>query len=434
MASTRDGDEERKPSLGYSYYVLFVLFLGYVTNSIDRSILGILLPPIQQEFALNYTQLGVLGGLAFALFYATLGIPLAALADRTSRKWVLTGCIVVWSGMTALCGLATNFAQLLAARIGTASGEAGGSPPSHSLISDYFPLERRGTALSIYALGVSFGAMVGLPLGGLANDLWGWRTAFLLAGAPGIFVALLVAFTVKEPRRTRVKRDVGAATPQQNPFRAIPELLKRPAFRNMTLAAALHAFVWYGAGTFNSVFLVGTHGLTTSEIGIWLAGLAIAGALGTLIGGVLSDRLARRSGDQRYYMWVPGIAAVIGIPFQIFAYLAPTVTLAMCGFAFSVFFASFFFGPSFAMAQSLASPSRRAVAASVLLFMQTMIGLGLGPVATGLISDAFVPLLGNQALRVALSTVAIFNIWSGFHYWLASRTVRHDIAEAEASI
>jgi MFS family permease len=420
-----------QPSRGYANYVLFVLFLGYVMNSLDRAILGILLPPIQEEFGLSYTQLGLLGGLAFALFYATMGIPIASLADRTSRKWVLTASIAVWSGMTALCGAASSFAMLLTFRIGTAVGEAGGSPPSHSLIADYFPLSRRGTALSIYALGVSVGAMIGLSLGGWGNDWWGWRTAFVVAGVPGLFIALLVAFTVREPQRG-LSDGVAIQAAKGNPFAAVGYLWKRAAFRNMALAAALHAFVWYGAGTFNSVFLVNTHGLTTSQVGTWLSGFALLGALGTFLGGILSDQLATRYKDARYYMWVPGAAAIAGIPFQIIGYMAGTVPIAMFGFAMSVFFASFFFGPSFAMAQGLASPSRRAVAASVLLFIQTMIGLGLGPLFAGWIADRLIPSLGDEALRYALVFVALINLWSGLHYWLASRTVRRDIEQARS--
>jgi MFS family permease len=432
MASTKA--VEQKASTGYSNYVLLVLFLGYVSNSLDRGILNVLLPPIQEEFDLSYTQLGLLGGIAFALFYSTLGIPIASLADRTSRKWVLAASMATWSAMTALCGFAGNFLQLLGARVGTAIGEAGGSPPSHSLIADYFPISRRGTALSIYALGVSVGAVIAGPLGGIGNDLWGWRTAFIVAGAPGLFIALLVALTVKEPPRGMSDGIAIKAAAKGNPFAAVPDILRRKAFRHMALAAALHAFVWYGAGNFNSVFLRETHGLSSSTYGSLIAAFAACGAVGTFLGGLASDRLSSRFGDERFYMWVPGGAAVIGIPFQLLGYLAPTIPLVVVGFALSAFFASFFFGPSFAMAQGLASPSRRAIAASVLLFIQTMIGLGLGPVITGWIADTFTSLRLAEPLRYALVLVALINLWSGFHYWLASRTVRADLAEAKSEV
>jgi MFS family permease len=412
----------------YRNYVLFVLFLGYVVNALDRAILGILLPSIQAEFGLSYTQLGLLGGIAFALFYATCGIPIASLADRTSRKWILGGSIMLWSVMTAVCGLAKSFPMLLTARIGTAIGEAGGSPPSHSLISDYFSLKKRGTALSIYALGVPLGGMLGLLLGGWGNDLWGWRTAFILAGLPGILVALLVMFSVKEP--ARAPKPLGAAPASKNPFAAIRFVIARPAFLHMSLAAAMHALVWYGAGNFNAVFLVNTHGMSTSAIGSWLASFALIGAFGTFLGGYSSDWLSRRFNDERFYMWVPGVSVILGPPFQMLAYLSGDMTIVMASFAVSAFLASFFFGPSFAMAQALVSPSHRALSASLLLFIQTMIGLGLGPLVVGMMSDFLTASQGGNALRYALVLVTLFNVWSGVHYYLASRTVRQDIAAA----
>ena len=411
----------------YRNYVLFILFLGYVVNALDRSILNILMPAIQEEFSLSYTQLGFLGGIAFALFYATCGIPIASLADRTSRKWILSGSIAFWSIMTAFCGLARNFPMLLAARIGTAIGEAGGSPPSHSLISDYFSLKKRGTALSIYALGVPIGGMIGLYLGGHGNDWWGWRTTFIVAGLPGLIVAFLVAFTVKEP-----KRAAPTSGKNYNPLSALKLVTKRPAFLHMGLAAAMHALVWYGAGNFNSVFLVQTHGMTTSQVGTWFASFALVGAFGTFFGGFLSDRLSQNYNDERFYMLVPGASVLIGVPFQFLSYLHPDPNLVMAGFAINAFFASVFFGPSFAMAQALVPASNRALAASLLLFIQTMIGLGIGPLIAGIISDALVPAFQENALRYALVAVALFNIWSGVHYYLASRTVREDIESAKA--
>jgi len=415
----------------YSNYVLFVLFLGYVTNSLDRGILGILMPPIQAEFRLSYTQVGLLGGLAFALFYATLGIPIASVADRTSRKWVLAVCMALWSAMTALCGLVGSFPQLVGARVGTAIGEAGGSPPSVSLITDYFPTRRRGTALSLYALGASAGASAAFLFGGIGNDLWGWRIVFVLAGIPGLVVALLVVFTVREPARGMADGVSIAAAPRGNPFAALPHLWKCAAFRHMALAAAMHAFVVYGAAGFNQLFLAQTHHMSTSAIGAWGSGFTLLGALGTFIGGYACDWLAARHGDQRFYLWVPGVAVLMGIPFQMLGYLSPTIPLALTGFAGSIFFASFFFGPGFAMAQALAPPNRRAVSASVLLFIQTMIGLGLGPLVAGKIADELKQPFGNHALGYALALVSLVNLWSALHYWLAGRTVRADIEQAK---
>lgn len=409
----------------YRNYVLFVLFLGYVINALDRAIIGTLMPAIKEEFALSYTQLGLLGGLAFALFYATCGIPIATLADRTSRKWILAASIGFWSVMTAACGLARNFPMLLAARVGTAIGEAGGSPPSHSLISDYFSLKRCGTALSIYALGVPIGGMIGLYLGGHGNDWWGWRTTFVVAGLPGVIVSILVALTVKEPKRT-----APPSAQSRNPFIAVKHVMGKPAFVHMSLAAAMHALVWYGAANFNSVFLVESHGMTTSQIGTWFAMFSAIGAFGTFFGGFLSDWLSRRYNDERFYMLVPGLSVVAAVPFQFVAYTSGDIPLIMAAFAANAFFASVFFGPSFAMAQALVSPRHRALSASLLLFIQTMIGLGVGPLIAGIISDILKPSFAEDALRYALVILALFNIWSGVHYYLGSRTVRRDIAAA----
>lgn len=415
----------------YRNYVLFVLFLGYVVNALDRAILGLLLPSIKAEFDLSYTQLGLLGGLAFALFYATCGIPIANLADRTSRKGVLAGSIALWSTMTALCGMAVSFPTLLLARIGTAIGEAGGSPPSHSLISAYFSQKSRGTALSIYALGVPLGGMLGMLLGGWGDDLWGWRATFVIAGLPGLGIALLVALTVREPKRAEQMASAGAS--RETLFKGIKSVLARPAFVHMAVAAALHALVWYGAGNFNAIFLRETHDMTSSAIGSWLASFALVGAAGTFLGGVSSDWLARRYGDDRFYMLVPGISVVLGVPFQISAYLSGDINIVMACFAASAFFASVFFGPSFAMAQALATPRNRALSASLLLFIQTMIGLGIGPLLVGAVSDALLAVRGDAALQTALVVVAMFNIWSGVHYYIASRTVRRDIEQAKSA-
>ena len=241
----------------YRKYALGVLFLGYVVNFIDRSILAILLEPIKVELLLTDSQLGMLGGLAFALFYTTLGIPIAAMADRRSRVKILAIAMVIWSAMTAVCGLAQGFAMLLLARIGVGVGEAGASPPSHSLISDYFPVETRATALSIYALGIPFGSMVGNFVGGWGAEALGWRQTFILVGLPGIFVALLIWFTLREPPRGMA--DVKTTKPDNSPAPDVAQVLKllwaRVSFRHLSFAAGLHAFVGYGAGTWNARFL-----------------------------------------------------------------------------------------------------------------------------------------------------------------------------------
>jgi MFS family permease len=422
--------------LGYCHYVLFILVIGYVINVVDRTIMGILIEPIRHEFSLSDTQLGLLGGIAFALFYATLGIPIASLADRTSRTKVLAAALILWSAMTALCGAAVSYATLLAARIGTSVGEAGGSPPSHSLIADYFPVRERATALSIYALGVPLGVMLGSLIGGWSNDQFGWRMTFVLCGVPGLLFGLLVLWTIREPARGASD---GAAAARAGTAGAPPVgevmafLWRKASFRHLSLAAALHSAVWYGGSTWNAAFFIRSHGMTSSQAGGWLAIFAGIATIGTLLGGMLSDKLSVRYNDKRWYMWVPGAATLIMVPFQLLAYLSDSMTIVAPSFAIMVVLASVFFGPSFAMTQGLVTIRMRAVAASVLLFVQTLIGLGLGPFITGIVSDLLKAGYGEQSLRYALVIVGFANVWAAFHYFWGARTLDRDLAETAAA-
>jgi MFS family permease len=417
----------------YAGYVLALLTLAYAVNVMDRSVLAVLLESIKHQFHTTDTQQGLLGGLAFALFYATLGVPIAALADRTSRRNVLAVCALLWSGMTALCGMASSFPLLLAARVGTAVGEAGGTPPSHSLVSDYFPLSTRGTALSLYALGVPLGNVLGSLLGGWGNELYGWRTAFMLVGAPGVVVALLVFLTVKEP--TRGQSDVGSSEASRAAAPRLPVALKylwqQISFRHMCLAAGLHSMVWYAGSTMNAAFLHRSHGMTSGEAGSWLAVFAGTAAVGTFLGGYLADRISVRTGDRRWYMWLPGYATLAILPFQFFAYLSDTLAVMVPSFMIMLTLGSMFFGPSFAMSQGLAPLRMRAVATSLVLFIQTLVGLGLGPVLVGMISDHLKPALGDgQGLRYGLVTIGVVNLWAAAHYFWGARRVREDLVRA----
>ena len=318
---------EQKFSPAYRNYALGILFVGYIVNFVDRSILSLLLEPIKLELSLSDSQLGLLGGLAFAVFYTFLGIPIAALADRRSRVKILAVSMVIWSAMTALCGLASNFWMLLMARIGVGVGEAGASPPSHSLISDYFPIETRATALSIYALGIPFGTMIGNYVGGWGADELGWRQTFYLVGIPGIFVAMIVALTLREPPRgmSDVKVGVANANQQKPDAPKVKDVLNflwgKMSFRHLSFAAGLHAFVSYGASTWNAPFFTRIHSMSSTDLGAALALVAGIGAIGTFAGGYLSDKLSERTGDKRWYFWLPGIATVIMVPFQLVAYL-----------------------------------------------------------------------------------------------------------------
>ncbi|MBT5600694.1 MAG: MFS transporter, partial [Gammaproteobacteria bacterium] len=297
-----------KPS--YQWYVVVLLTIVYVFNFIDRNILAILGQSIKDELLISDTAFGFLGGIAFAIFYTFMGIPIARLADRKSRKTVLAVCLAIWSGMTALCGLAQNFSMLLVARIGVAIGEAGGSPPSHSIISDLFPVSRRATALGIYALGIPIGSAVGFLAGGWINEFFGWRMAFFLVGVPGLLLALFVYLTIREPPRgfsDRVEGEIEVNDINTEPppvLQVLKLLWSKRSFRYMSIGGALHAFVGNGVGLYIPMMFQRSHGLGTGEIGTWLFGLGFFGMLGTFGAGYLCDRLGDR--DRRWYMWVPG--------------------------------------------------------------------------------------------------------------------------------
>jgi MFS family permease len=417
----------------YQYYVLLILFLGYAFNVIDRSsVLGILLPSIKKEIVASNFLMGLLGGAAFSVFYSFLGVPISRLADRWSRVNVLALAVALWSAATATCGLAWNYVSLFTSRAFTAVGEAGGSPPSHSLISDYFPVSRRATALAVYAMAVPIGTSIGNAFSGWLNDSVGWRMTFALVGVPGVVFAALIWVTVKEPPRGY--SDGPAARPRVTapPFLEVFKfLLTRNSFMHMSVAAALHSLVWYSGTIWNTSFLVWSHGLNTTQAGRYLAMFSLIGGVGSFAGGYLSDSLSTRKDDQRWYMWVPGIACVVMIPFQFSAYLSRDLTIVV-PITFSMMFllASMFFGPSFAVAQSVATVRMRAVSASVLLFIQTIIGMTLGPAIVGALSDLLEPRVGQGwGIAYPMAAIGLVNLWAAVHYFLAARRYRDDLAE-----
>jgi MFS family permease len=415
-------------SPGYLRYALALLCVVYVVNFVDRQILAILLPSIKADLRLTDTELGLLSGTAFGLFYATLGVPIARLADRVSRKWVITVCLALWSGMTALCGTATGFASLLAYRIGVGVGEAGGSPPAHSLISDYFPPERRATALAIFSLGVPFGILVGFLAGGWLNEGLGWRTAFVVVGLPGVIIAAVVALTLREPPRGHsegLESDGAAPTA----LGVIRFLASAPTFRHLSLASGLYAFVGYSVINWVPSFLIRTHQMSSGEVGSWLALIVgVGGGVGNYLGGVLADRWGKESPRGRAL--VPAIAMAVATPFSLAIYATSNVSLALVLLVVPTGLGLMYQAPAFAITQSLATPKMRATAAAVLLFVINIIGLALGPLATGAISDALEPRYGADSLRWALMIVSSLLIWSAFHFHRASLTLEADVQRA----
>jgi len=410
----------------YSWYVLSVLTGVYVMNFVDRQILSILMPSIQRDMQLSDPQLGLLGGVAFAIFYATLGIPIGRLADRWSRKGVIAISLVIWSGMTALSGLAGSFVPLLLARIGVGVGEAGGSPPSHSLISDYFPLEKRASAMAVYATGTYVGIMIGFLAGGWLSELFDWRTAFLLVGLPGVFLAVFVRLTLREPERGQSEPG-GAQHAEPQPIGEVVRFMfSLPSFVHLSLAGALHAFVGYGAGLFLPSFFMRIHGFGLAETATYLFLIGLTGMIGTFLGGYLGDRLG--VADKRWYAWVPGIATLAAVPFGVAFYLWEDPIVALFLAIPGAILGPMYLGPTFGMTQTLVKPQMRALASAILLFVLNLIGLGLGPLFAGFLSDQLRPEFGVESIRYSLLFVTIGgNLWAAWHYYMASRTLREDL-------
>ena len=416
----------------YRSYALALLVVVNVFNYLDRQILSILLESIKRDLQLSDTALGFLTGIAFALFYTFAGVPIARWADRGTRRTIMALGLAVWSGMTALTGLAQSFTQLALARIGVGVGEAACSPPAHSLLSDYFPPERRGTALSIFSLGVPIGIMIGYLAGGWINQYFGWRTAFFVVGLPGLLLAVVVRLTLREPPRGHSE---GPQTSTSvTPVDSFPDVLRfmwrLRSFRHLSLAAALHALYGYGVLTFMPAFMMRVHGMTnTAELGLWLGLIAgVFSGIGTFLGGTLGDRFAARKKDMRWYMWLPAWATLVSVPFSYLFYLWPDGRTALLLYIPAAILGPTYIGPTMAITQGLAKLRMRATASAILLFILNLIGLGLGPQAVGVLSDLLAPTYGAQSIRYALLSVVVTgSVWSSLHYFLAARTLREDL-------
>ena len=411
------------------YYALGILTLVYTFNFIDRQLLSILQEAIKEELLLSDSQLGLLTGFAFAMFYVTAGIPIARLADRSNRRNIVAVSLGLWSFMTAISGLVQNYTQLLLARVGVGIGEAGGSPPSHSIVSDIFPPEQRASALAFYSTGVNLGIMFGFLFGGWLNEFFGWRVAFFVVGIPGILLAGIVLATVREPVRGLLENR--QATAGQEPFGVlVSELWKRKTFRHMALGAGLNAFVGYGTVNWLASFFLRSHEMTTGELGTWLAlSTGLAGAMGIYLGGLLGDRMGAK--DKRWYLWIPALATILVVPFQIAIYLAGNTQLAlMCVFV-PGFLQNVYLGNTIATTHNLVGLRWRSTASALLFLILNIIGLGLGPFAVGFLSDLLSDSYGTESLRYAmLGLLPAVMVWSSIHFLLASRTLEEDLARA----
>lgn len=410
-------------------YALGILVVVYTFNFIDRQILAILLPAIKQEFGVGDTVLGFLAGTAFALFYATLGVPIALLADRWNRRNLIALSLTIWSGMTALSGIAGNVVQLALARIGVGVGEAGCSPAAHSMISDYYPPEQRSSAMGIFTLGISFGIMIAFLTGGWVVENIGWREAFLIVGIPGLALAVLLRLTVAEPERGMSEQRLDSG---ERP--AIAEvarfLLQRRSFVWISVGSGLASFGGYAVANFFPSYLVRSHAMSPSDIGIYLGlVLGIAGGLGFAGGGFVADRLGR--GGQRRALIGVAVALLVGWLFNLPIFLSDNLTLVLVLFCFPAVFSNFYLATTFAQTQGLVGLRMRGVASALMLFILNSIGLGLGPQATGILSDLLREAYGTESMRYALLcvTAAVYPL-AAFSFYRASGYIERDLARA----
>ncbi len=408
-------------SKGYPVVVLGVLILAYTFNFLDRQILGILAGPIKAELGLTDGQLGLMGGLAFALFYTALGVPIAALADRWSRTWIMTGALALWSGFTALCGFAGGFWQLFLCRMGVGVGEAGGVAPAYSLISDYFPKEQRARALAAYSFGIPIGSALGILFGGLIAHAIDWRAAFIAVGVAGVVLAPIFRLVVKEPPRE------AAALPDAAPAGAggIRALLTKPSFWLISLGAAASSVCGYGVAFWLPSFFERSLGMDLVDRSLFLGSMTlIGGVLGVWLGGVLGDRLGRAR--PAAYLLVPAAAFLLALPCFVLAVQAKSLWLAFILFLIPTGLNLVWLGPVITAVQHLVAPQQRSTASACFLFVNNLIGLGLGTWYFGAISDVLTPRYGAEALRYAIYSGLGFYVVSALLFAAAARGLSRD--------
>jgi predicted MFS family arabinose efflux permease len=412
-------------STAYKIYVLLLLLVVYISNYADRMILSVLMPAIKAEFQVSDAAMGFLAGTAFAIFYATLGVPIAIWADRGNRKNIISAAVAIWSVMTAVCGLAPNFWSFALARIGVGVGEAGGSPPSHSIISDLFGPRERATALGIFALGVPFGLFVGLYGGAQIAAEYGWRVTFYVLGIPGVLLALLVYFTIREPRRG-ASDGVGHSGEAPALMTTVRHMLSQKSLVHVFAGATLTTLVGYAGVVWWPTFVMRSHGLAMTDLSLFLALVfGVAGGLGTFFGGYVADQFSKR--DLKWMPRIVTIATLIGFPFGIAIYLTDSSWMVFALIGIPAALGSAYLPPTYAMTQGLVEVRMRTVASALLLFVINLIGMGLGPLVAGLISDALTPTYGPNALAYSLLILSFLNLWAAAHYWLAGSYFENDL-------
>lgn len=373
-------------SRGYVRWLLTLLVLIYTSNFIDRTIVSTLAQAIKKDLSLSDAQLGVLTGLTFALFYTGLGIPLARLAERKNRIVILAVCTALWSAMTAVCGLAQTYWQLLLARTGVGVGEAGFTPCGQSLVADHFPPHQRSSALSIFALGIPLGSMIGAFAGGWIAQHMSWRLAFMIVGAPGLILAALAYFTLKEPPRGHSEPD-RPASPTAPPLTAVLKTLwSKPSVLLIMVGAGVASIGGYGITGFTPAYFVRAFGFDYAQAGL-VAGLVagVPSGIALLLGGYLSDWIG--TGDKRAYGWVPAAGLILAAPLTVISFLQGNPIAATVGLMIAGCVQQAYLAPTFGLVNNMVEPRMRATAIAIGAFVWGMIGLGFGPLFVGVMSD-----------------------------------------------
>ncbi|TAJ74485.1 MAG: MFS transporter [Phenylobacterium sp.] len=425
----------------YRRYALSLMLGIYILNFLDRQVINILAEPIKQDLNLADWQIGMMSGLAFALFYTVLGVPIARFAETRNRPFIIAGALTIWSGFTALCGVAQNFVQLCLFRIGVGIGEAGCTPPAHSLITDYVPKSKRASALAFYSMGVPLGSLLGMAMGGVVADAFGWRVAFLVAGLPGVLFALVTFFTLRETR-SRLKADVAAASAAQPRFgQAMKLLASKRTFWLLAFAAALKSFISYGQAPFVASFFLRNHAEQVAALAasfnlqsVGFLGLAlgiisgICGAISSVLGGWIADKTS--AGDVRNSLLAPALAVLVSVPVFILALQMDDARAGLAILIVPYLLNYFWYGPVYGTTQGIVPPNMRATAAAILLFVINLIGLGLGPLAVGLLSDYVAVGMGlgpAEGIRWALIIASCFGVLSAALFWMARKTIAQEM-------
>jgi len=411
-------------SPGYRRLVLAMLVLVYTFNFIDRQIVGILAVPIKADLGLTDTQLGLMGGLAFALFYTALGIPIALLADRSNRTTIMTVALVTWSAMTAVCGYAQNFWQLFLARLGVGVGEAGGVAPAYSLVADYFPPHQRARALGVYSFGVPIGSALGIVFGGFIAHHVDWRTAFIVVGAAGVVIAPVFKWVVREPVRGRHDAQGGAGTTV-----GLGEVLRvlagKPAFWGLSLGAAASSMIGYGLFFWLPSFFVRSHGMSLLDASAYFGAILLVGGIaGIWMGGWAADRFG--AVRRRAYAIIPAVAFLATVPFYVGAVTSSSLVASFALFLIPTALGLAWLGPVLSAIQHVVPPGMRATASAIFLFVNNLIGLGLGTVALGALSDALALHYGADSLRYAILAGTAFYLVAAALFLLSARRLEKD--------